>query len=180
MFVAKYRNLVLNLAPKLPITMRTISFSLLVLLLGAACSEERQILNRIEGTFETMEFVVTDDTTGNVLFTASPTFQFAECDGDSNGSGGRCEVTIIDSAGVSYNYMYQLTVADQGPNFINFRLPNLPGNEDTDLTRALSGVLTIELRDEELNILTDTDSRVIQDAIQGSKSYQVSIVAIKR
>ena len=159
--------------------MRTL-LCLFGLLLFTSCSEERRLLNRIEGVFETTEFVVTDDTTGNVLFTALPTLQFPECDTESNGNGGRCEVTIVTTDGTSFNYRYQLTTSTQGPDYISFRPTRESITIDNDLTRALTGTLAFELRDKELRMFTNEITAGTRDTIQGSRNYQVSIVANKR
>ena len=160
--------------------MRSLLFCLFGLLLFASCSEERQLLNRIEGVFDTTEFIVTDATTGDVLFTASPTFQFVECDPNSNRDGGQCDMTIIDTSGTSYDYRYQLDVSNEGNDFITFQ--PLPGfsTDQNDLTRALTGQLAVEIRDEELRMYTSDEALGGRSVIQGSRDYRVSITADKR
>ena len=159
--------------------MRTL-LGLFGLLLFTSCSEERRLLNRIEGVFETTEFVVTDDATGNVLFTASPTWQFAECGRRSNSDEGQCLVTITEANGASYSYRYQLSASNQDTDFISFRISRESADIENDLTRALGGALVIDIRDNELRMFTNDQTRGGRRAIQGIQDYQVSIIATKR
>lgn len=160
--------------------MRTTLYPFILLLLVLSCSEERQALNRIEGVFETNEFVVTTANSDSILFSASPTFQFAECDLRSNRDGGTCEVTIIDTDGTTYDYRYRLDFA-KDVDYIGLRpqVP-LPSNQETDLTRALTPKLVFELRNNELKLFTNDVGLGGRDSIQGFRDYEVSIVANKR
>lgn len=160
--------------------MRTLLYPFFLFLLVVSCSEERQALNRIEGVFETTEFVVIAPSIDSVLFTASPTFQFAECDLRSNRDNGQCEVTIIDTDGTSYDYTYRLDFAD-GTDYITFR-PQVPtsSDEENDLMRSLTPKLIFELRNDELKLSTDDNVIGGRDFIQGFQEYNVSITATKR
>lgn len=160
--------------------MRTILYSISLFLLFASCSEERQALNRIEGVFETTEFIVSTTGTDSVLFTASPIFQFADCDLRSNRDGGQCEVTIINTDGKSYDYRYQLDFAE-GIDYINFR-PQVPfsSDQESDLTRSLTPKLVFELRNDELKLFTSDASLGVRDSVQGFREFEVSIMANKR
>lgn len=160
--------------------MRIVIFALLFIVLIASCSEERQAINRIEGVFETTEFIVTAASTDSILFTTSPTFQFAECDLRGNRDGGRCEVTVIDTDGTAYNYRYQLDFAE-GKDYISFR-PQVPlsSDEENDLIRSLTPKLVFELRKDELKLFTDDNVIGGRDSIRGFRDYEVSITATKR
>ncbi len=155
--------------------MHTFLVPILLLLLFASCSEERQTLNRLEGVFETTEFVVVESNTDSVLFIASPTFEFSECDTRSNSDGGQCEVTVTDTDGTTYDYRYQLSTG-KGTDYITFRLKDAKEN---DLTRSLTPNLVFELRNEELKLFTNELS-AIRTEIRGSRDYRVSITATKR
>lgn len=159
--------------------MRAFIFFFLFILLIASCSEERQILNNIQGVYETTEFVVSDIGTDSVLFTASPTFDFSECTPRSNSDGGQCEVTIVDTDGTTYDYRYQLN-AGQGTDYITFYSQEASTeDEENDLARSLTPNLVFELRNEELKLFTGELS-TIRTEIGGSRDYRVSIVAMKR
>ena len=162
-----------------PKTMRTVLYFFFFLLV-VSCSEERQAFNRIEGVFKTTEFVVIAPGTDSVLFTASPTFQFAECDLRSNRDGGQCEVTIINTDGITYEYRYRLDFAE-GTDYITFH-PQVPlsSDEENDLTRSLTPKLIFELRNDELKLLSDDSVTGGRDSIRGYHDYKVSITATKR
>ncbi|WP_116124336.1 hypothetical protein [Lewinella sp. IMCC34183] len=160
--------------------MRTLLLSLFVVFVLSACSEEQQALNRIAGTFETTAFVVTAPATDSVLFRASPTFQFAECDLRDNRNGQRCPVTIVDANGTVYDYQYGIETTRTGPDYIVFRpLTEETWEIDTDLNRSIHTRFVFELDKEVLKMYTN-EFALSRDSIAGYREYDVSITAVKR
>ncbi|WP_116105610.1 hypothetical protein [Lewinella sp. IMCC34191] len=157
-------------------------YPLLISLLFFACSEERQTLNRIEGVFETTEIIVTAPGTDSVLFTASPTFQFAACDLRDNRDGQRCPVTIIDTDGTTYDYRYGIETARNTPDYINLRpMDGTTWEIDTDLNRAIHNRLVFELDEDELRMYSDdVTTTSFVDTIGGYRDYDIVINASKR
>ncbi|PPK87678.1 hypothetical protein CLV84_0626 [Neolewinella xylanilytica] len=157
--------------------MRTILYPILLLLLVASCSKQRQTLNRIEGTFETVEFVVTVSGTDSVLFTASPTFQFGECAPRDT----RCTMTVVDSDSTVYNYRYNYSHDPaSGMEVIGFNRGDAETwSSDADLSRVLDNVFDFELNKGELRLHLE-DYKWMWDSMQGYDLCDISITAVKR
>lgn len=157
--------------------MQPIYLALLLTLLLSACSKERQTLNRIQGTFETIEFIITAPGTDSVLYSATPTFEFGECAPRDT----RCTMTVTDSDSTVYRYRYEYNVdVASGIEQIGFT----PEDGKTwsignNLSRVLHNHFDFELDKGELRLVSP-DSRWTRDSIKGFDHYDIFITATKR
>jgi hypothetical protein len=157
--------------------LRILTLSILSLLLLTACSKERQTLNQIEGTFETVEFVVTASGTDSVLFTASPTLEFDECAPRDT----RCMMSVVDSDGTVYNYRFDYN-RDPASGVEQISFNPADGETfslETELNQAVNNFFDFELNDGELTLYSE-DRQWTRDSLQGLNLCDISITAVKR
>ena len=159
--------------------MRTLLFPFFGLLLFISCSKERQTLNQIEGTFETVEFVVTASDTDSILFTASPTLHFGECAPRDT----RCLMTVVDSDSTIYMYRFEYNYDPvSGIEQINFNPADAQtAGIDSRLGEAMDNVFDFELNNDELRLYSEDRSwRRPQDSLLRFDLCDISITAVKR
>ena len=159
-----------------------LSVSLIALFLLTACSEERVLLNDLEGTWEITNFEFIDEN-GDAIVTdlTAQSLTLGDCDTDTNRNGNNCPASVTTTDGAVTAATYRATSAGATNQVLTMEV-------DGERLRDGSAPLLFKLLSQGFNVtfsgsdiqLTPTASPILRDADGNAVRFSTGVIDARR